>query len=136
MGLEYALTNGVSFNLSYSFNPYKDGKQVDGSLLEENTEYHFLNLKMRYSFQELLSLHPILDPYAFIGIGNVNLYNDDRFIFNLGLGLRLWLPITYGRRLYPRKFAIELGSSGILNYETPEHGRQIQHQLGLIYSFN
>lgn len=136
LGMEYALSKGVSFSLSYSFNAYEEGKQVDGSLLEEDSEFHFINLKMGYRFQEVLNLNPAIDPFAFIGIGNINLYDEDRFVFNLGLGLRYWIPITIARRLYSRKLAIEVSSSGILNYEIPDYGRQIQHQLGIIYSIN
>ena len=90
-----------------------------------------LDVTVQYMYDHWFTNTPRIDPfeaYVVSGLGFTNVFGDDVFMFDFGLGFNLWLVQDVGIRLQSMgKFAFNDNSKYLNNY--------IQHSVQLIYRF-
>jgi len=146
LSAEYTVKNNWSINGSLSFNKYKAGKLVDGSLLlnESDANYIAFDVSTKYYVSEALNISNI-EPYALAGMGytnigsyQVSLANSTaikeipqvgRLTLNTGVGTNYWFSNSWGLNLNL------MGKFGIKSGENKEYiSNQLQFSFGFIYS--
>ncbi|MGB5553899.1 MAG: OmpA family protein [Flavobacteriaceae bacterium] len=118
--------SGIGLEAIGSFNKYKKGKIIDGSIQPDDVNYLALDTRISYDLNALIGQTAWFDPYLGVGLGYADANNKPRGTYNAVVGFRTWINDRWGLDFNSSgKWAI--GDNGATNH--------IQHAAGVVYQF-
>jgi len=118
--------NGVGLEAIGSYNKYKEGKIVDGTVNPQDIDYWGLDFRISYDLNMILGETGFFDPYIGIGAGYTDANNQGRGTYNAIIGFRTWFSDHWG---------LDFNSTGKWAMDTENATNHIQHALGVAYRF-
>ena len=125
ISLGKSFKNGLLIKTVASYNKYKIGKLVDGSINLQERDYLAIDVMLSYDLNALIGETGWLDPFVQIGGGYSNIGSLGRTTGNMGFGFNTWLNDNWGLNFNT------MGKWGIGEGKT----RQLQHSAGVVYRF-
>jgi len=117
--------NGIGIEAIGSFNKYKVGKIVDGSINTSPRDYYAIDGKISYDLNKLIGETSWFDPYVHVGAGYTSIGSVGRATANTGFGFNTWFGEKWGLNFNTMgKWGIKEGST-----------KQLQHSAGVVYRF-
>ncbi len=117
--------NGLGIEAIGSFNKYKVGKIVDGSINTSPRDYYAIDGKISYDLNKLIGETSWFDPYVHVGAGYTSIGSVGRTTANTGFGFNTWFGDKWGLNFNTMgKWGIKEGST-----------KQLQHSAGVVYRF-
>lgn len=136
LSVEYYLHSHFSFYATTSFNKFKSGKSIDGTVVGQDNQPNFFafDIGSKYSFRKFIKSE-VFDFYVGAGLGYTTIgdYTDEvtgqpldpksRYTINPTGGLNIWLTKNIG-----------INMSGVAKFTyTPDTSHYLQYHLGLVY---
>lgn len=118
--------NGIGLEAIGSYNQYKEGKTVDGEIMQEDVDYFGLDFRVSYDLNMILGDTGFFDPYIGIGAGYTDANNYGGGTYNAIIGFRTWLSDHWG---------LDFNSTGKWAMDATEATNHIQHAVGVAYRF-
>ncbi|MDO6491460.1 MULTISPECIES: OmpA family protein [unclassified Cellulophaga] len=119
--------SGIGVEAIGSYNKYKVGKTVDGSVNLEETDYYAVDTRVSYDLNKIIGETAWFDPYLGVGLGYTDANNKGRGTYNGVLGFRTWITERIGLDFNSSgKWAMNKGD-GVTNH--------LQHAVGVVYQF-
>ena len=119
--------NGLGLEAIGTFNKYKEGKIIDGTVNVTETNYYGLDARITYDLNKIIGQTGWFDPYVGIGAGYTDANNVGRGTYNAIVGFRTWFSDNWGLDFNSSgKWAMSQ-SNGATNH--------IQHAAGIVYQF-
>lgn len=117
--------NGIGIEAIGTYNTYKEGKIIDGTVNAEETNYFGLDTRLSYDLNKIIGETAWFDPYIGVGLGYTDANNQGRGTYNAVIGSRFW---------FSDKFGLDFSSSGkwSIGDNATNH---IQHAAGVVYRF-
>ncbi|GLU44884.1 OmpA family protein [Allomuricauda sp. NBRC 101325] len=119
--------NGVGLEAIGSYNQYKEGKTVDGAVMQEDVDYLGLDFRVSYDLNKILGETGFFDPYVGIGAGYTDANNHAGGTYNALIGFRTWFSDHWG---------LDFSSTGKWAMNTEKATNHIQHAVGVAYRFD
>ena len=118
--------NGLGLEAIGSYNRYKNGKTVDGVILQEDIDYYAVDFIISYDLNQILGDTGWFDPYIGLGAGYTDANNQGRGTYNTSIGFRTWISDRLG---------LDFSSTGKWAMNTENASNHIQHAAGVAYRF-
>ncbi|MEP0213486.1 MAG: OmpA family protein [Cellulophaga sp.] len=119
--------SGIGVEAIGSYNKYKVGKTVDGSVNLEETDYYAVDTRVSYDLNKIIGETAWFDPYLGVGLGYTDANNKGRGTYNGVVGFRTWITERIGLDFNSSgKWAMNKGD-GVTNH--------LQHAVGVVYQF-
>ncbi|OBQ55580.1 hypothetical protein JJL45_07075 [Tamlana sp. s12] len=136
LSVEYYWHSNISFFSTTSFNQFKSGKSIDGTVVgpENQPNFFAVDIGSKYSFRKFIK-SKVFDFYAGASLGYTTIgdYTNDvtglpvdpknRFTINPTAGLNIWMT---------KNIALNMSGSAKFTY-TPDTSHYLQYNLGLVY---
>ena len=119
------LGNGIGIEAIGTYNRYKAGKLVDGSINPALREYFAIDGKISYDLNKLVGETGWFDPYLHTGAGYSSIGNLGRATANAGFGFNTWFNEKWGLNFNT------MGKWGIKEGAT----KQLQHSAAVVHRF-
>ena len=118
--------NGLGVEAIGTYNKYKVGKLIDGSINSTEMDYFGLDARLSYDLNKLIGETSWFDPYVGVGIGYSEASNEGRGTYNAVVGFRTWISDRFG---------LDFSSSGkwTMDNSLTNH---LQHSASLMYRFD
>ncbi|MCM4150967.1 hypothetical protein DHD05_05125 [Arenibacter sp. N53] len=118
--------NGLGVEAIGTYNKYKVGKLIDGSINATESDYFGMDVRLSYDLNKIIGETGWFDPYLGVGVGYTDTSNEGRGTYNGVVGFRIWLSDRFG---------LDLSSSGkwTMDKSLTNH---LQHSAGVLYRFN
>ncbi len=117
--------SGIGLEAIGTYNKYKVGKIIDGSINTAPREYYAIDGKISYDVNKLVGETAWFDPYVHVGAGYSSIGGVGRSTFNAGFGFNTWFNDKWGLNFNT------MGKWGIPKGAT----KQLQHAAGVVYRF-
>ncbi|WP_422080664.1 OmpA family protein [Ulvibacterium sp.] len=118
--------SGIGIEAIATYNNYKEGNIIDGSVNPEDISYFGLDTRLSYDLNKIIGQTGFFDPYVGAGLGYTDANNVGRGTYNAIIGFRTW---------FSDRWALDLNSSGKWSFGN-EASNHIQHAAGVIYQFD
>jgi len=119
--------SGIGLEAIGSYNKYKVGKIIDGSINQVETNYFAVDSRITYDLNKLIGQTAWFDPYVGVGLGYTDANDKGRGTYNAVVGFRTWINDNWGLDFSSSgKWAMKTGD-GVTNH--------IQHAAGVVYQF-
>lgn len=119
--------SGVGLEAIGSYNTYKEGKIIDGTINTIKSNYYALDARVSYDLNKIIGQTGWFDPYVGIGAGYTDANNVGRGTYNAVVGFRTWFSDRWGLDFNSSgKWAMSQ-SNGATNH--------LQHAVGVVYQF-
>lgn len=119
--------SGIGLEAIGSYNKYKVGKTVDGSVNLEEIDYYAVDTRVSYDLNKIIGQTAWFDPYVGVGLGYTDANNNGRGTYNGVVGFRTWITDRIGLDFNSSgKWAMDKGD-GVTNH--------LQHAVGVVYQF-
>ena len=119
--------SGIGLEAIGSLNKYKEGKLIDGSINQIESNYLSIDSRISYDLNKLIGQTAWFDPYVGVGLGYTDANNEGRGTYNAVVGFRTWINDNWGLDFSSSgKWAMKTGD-GVTNH--------IQHAAGVVYQF-
>ena len=117
--------NGLGIEAIGTYNKYKVGKIIDGSINTAPRDYYAIDGKISYDLNKLIGETSWFDPYIHVGAGYSSIGKLGRSTANAGFGFNTWFSDKWGANFNTMgKWGIKEGST-----------KQLQHSAGVVYRF-
>lgn len=118
--------SGVGIEAIGTYNKYKVGKLIDGTINTVEKDYLGLDARLSYDLNKIIGETGWFDPYVGIGVGYTDANNEPRGTYNAVVGFRTWFSDHWG---------LDFNSSGkwAMGTDATNH---IQHAAGVLYQFD
>ena len=117
--------SGLGVEAIGTYNKYKTGKIVDGTINTSPRDYYAIDGKISYDLNKLIGETGWFDPYLHLGAGYSSIGNLGRYTANAGFGFNTWFSDHWGLNFNTMgKWGIKKGST-----------RQIQHSVAVVHRF-
>ena len=118
--------SGLGIEAVGSYNKYKVGKLIDGSINSVETDYFGIDARLSYDLNKIIGETGFFDPYIGAGLGYTDANNQGRGTYNAVIGFRTWFSDHFG---------LDFSSSGkwAMGNDASNH---LQHAVGAVYRFN
>lgn len=118
--------SGLGIEAIGTYNKYKAGKLIDGSINTEDIDYFGIDARLSYDLNKLIGETGFFDPYIGAGLGYTDANNQGRGTYNAVIGFRTWFSDHFG---------LDFSSSGkwAMGNDASNH---LQHAVGAVYRFN
>tara|TARA_R110002049_G_scaffold274180_1_gene452116 strand:+ start:327 stop:1493 length:1167 start_codon:yes stop_codon:yes gene_type:complete len=118
--------NGLGVEAIGTYNKYKVGKLIDGSINSTESDYFGMDVRLSYDLNKIIGETGWFDPYLGVGLGYTDTSNEGRGTYNAVVGFRTWLTDRIG---------FDFSSSGkwTMDKSLTNH---LQHSAGVLYQFN
>jgi outer membrane protein OmpA-like peptidoglycan-associated protein/opacity protein-like surface antigen len=118
--------NGLGVEAIGTYNKYKVGKLIDGSINSTEMDYFGFDARLSYDLNKVIGETSWFDPYVGIGIGYSEASNEGRGTYNAVVGFRTW---------FSDRFGLDFSSSGkwTMDNSLTNH---LQHAASLMYRFD
>ena len=118
--------SGVGLELIGTYNIYKEGNIIDGSVNPEDKDYYAIDSRLSYDLNKLVGQTGFFDPYVGVGLGYSNA-NDVGFgTYNAILGFRTW---------FNDRWALDFNATPKWSFGD-EGSNHLQYGASVIYQFN
>ncbi len=118
--------SGIGLSAVGSYNKYKVGKQIDGRVNQQETDYLALDTGVSYNLNKIVGETAWFDPYLGLGFGFTRANTISRVTFNTTVGFRIWFSDRWGADLNTMaKWTI--GETDATNH--------VQYGAGAVYRF-
>lgn len=118
--------NGLGVEIIATYNRYKAGNTIDGSINPENKNYYGFDSRLSYDLNKIVGETGWFDPYVGVGLGYTDANDTPRATHNAVIGFRTWISERWG---------LDFSSSGKWSFGT-EATNHIQHAAGVVYRFD
>ncbi len=119
--------NGLGIEAIGTYNKYKTGKIIDGSVNTSDVDYLGLDARITYDLNKIIGETAWFDPYVGIGAGYTDANNVGRGTYNAIVGFRTWISDRWG---------LDFNSSGKWSMSKDNGStNHIQHAAGVVYQF-
>jgi outer membrane protein OmpA-like peptidoglycan-associated protein len=118
--------NGLGVEAIGTYNQYKQGKNVDGTINPETKDYMGLDTRLSYDLNKLVGQTGWFDPYVGVGLGYTDANDVGRGTYNAVIGFRTWFTDRIG---------LDFSSSGKWGMGSTATNH-LQHAAGLVYQFD
>ncbi|QCW99652.1 OmpA family protein [Aggregatimonas sangjinii] len=119
--------SGVGVEAIGTYNRYKVGKTIDGSVQTEKTDYYAFDTRVSYDLDRLVGKSGWFDPYIGVGLGYTRANNASRGTYNGVVGVRTWLSDHWG---------LDVNASGKWSMGDKVISNHLQYGLGVLYQFD
>lgn len=119
--------SGVGVEAIGTYNRYKVGKTIDGSVQTEKTDYYAFDTRVSYDLDRLVGASGWFDPYIGVGLGYTNANRVSRGTYNGVVGVRTWLSDHWG---------LDVNASGKWSMGDKVISNHLQYGLGVLYQFD
>ncbi len=118
--------NGLGIEAIGTYNKYKVGKLIDGTINSVETDYFGVDARLSYDLNKLIGETAWFDPYIGIGLGYTDASNEGRGTYNGVVGFRTW---------FSNRLGLDFSSSGkwTMDNSLTNH---LQHSAGVVYRFD
>lgn len=118
--------SGLGIEAVGSYNKYKVGKLIDGSINSVETDYFGIDARLSYDLNKIIGETGFFDPYIGVGLGYTDANGQGRGTYNGVIGFRTWFSDHWG---------LDFNSSGkwAMGNDGTNH---LQHAVGALYRFN
>lgn len=118
--------SGLGIEAVGSYNKYKVGKLIDGSINSVETDYFGIDARLSYDLNKIIGETGFFDPYIGVGLGYTDANGQGRGTYNGVIGFRTWFSDHWG---------LDFSSSGkwAMDNDASNH---LQHAVGAVYRFN
>ncbi|MEZ4970993.1 MAG: OmpA family protein [Flavobacteriaceae bacterium] len=117
--------NGLGIEAIGTYNKYKVGKLIDGTINSVETDYLGIDARLSYDLNKLIGETAWFDPYIGIGLGYTDASNESRGTYNGVVGFRTWFSNALG---------LDFSSSGKWSMDN-SLTNHLQHSAGVVYRF-
>ncbi|MGB5819485.1 MAG: OmpA family protein [Saonia sp.] len=117
--------NGLGIEAIASYNRYKQGNIIDGSVNPEDKDYYGFDTRLSYDLNKIIGQTAWFDPYIGAGLGYTDANDVGRGTYNAVIGFRAWFSDRWG---------LDINSSGKWSFGN-EATNHIQHAAGVVYQF-
>lgn len=117
--------NGLGIEAIGTYNKYKVGKLIDGTINSVETDYLGIDARLSYDLNKLIGETAWFDPYIGIGLGYTDASNEGRGTYNGVVGFRTWFSNALG---------LDFSSSGKWSMDN-SLTNHLQHSAGVVYRF-
>lgn len=119
--------NGLGIEAIGTYNKYKEGKIIDGTVNATDINYYGLDARITYDLNKIIGQTGWFDPYVGIGAGYTDANNVGRGTYNAVVGFRTWFSDRWG---------LDFNSSGKWAMSQDNGAtNHIQHAAGIVYQF-
>lgn len=119
--------SGLGLEAIGTYNRYKEGKIIDGTVNQEDVDYFALDFRASYDLNKILGETGWFDPYVGVGAGYTDANNQGRGTYNATFGFRTW---------FSERFGLDFNTSGKWAMSTENATNHIQHAAGVVYQFD
>jgi outer membrane protein OmpA-like peptidoglycan-associated protein len=117
--------NGIGLEAIGTYNSYKEGKKVDGTINTARRTYYAIDGKISYDLNRFIGETAWFDPYLHVGGGYSSIGSLGRATANVGFGFNTWFNDRWGLNFNTMgKWGLKEGST-----------KQLQHSAGVAYRF-
>lgn len=118
--------SGLGIEAIGTYNKYKTGKLIDGSINNEDIDYFGIDARLSYDLNKIIGETGFFDPYIGVGLGYTDANNQGRGTYNGVIGFRTW---------FSDRFGLDFSSSGkwAMDSDATNH---LQHAVGAVYRFD
>jgi outer membrane protein OmpA-like peptidoglycan-associated protein len=116
--------SGIGLEVIGTYNKFKEGKVIDGSVISEESDYWAIDTRVSYDLNRLVGETGIFDPYIGGGLGYTQT-DERRRTLNGVVGFRLWFSDNWGA---------DINTTGKWGLDS-ESTNHIQHAAGVVYRF-
>lgn len=118
--------NGLGIEAIGTYNKYKVGKLIDGSISSKESDYLGIDARLSYDLNKLIGETGFFDPYIGVGLGYTDANDQGRGTYNGVIGFRTWFSDHIG---------LDFSSSGkwAMDNDATNH---LQHAVGALYRFD
>ena len=118
-------SNNFSFDLMGAYAVYQEGKIIDGSAYDRNTNYWSFDINANYHFHNILGWSRVFDPFLGLGIGYTRANKIDQATINTRAGAYIWIF---------DRMAIQLSTIGKMSLAS-QGTNHLVHSAGLVFRF-
>ncbi len=118
--------NGLGLEAIGTYNQYMEGKNVDGAIIAEDTDYYAIDFRASYDLNKILGRTGWFDPYVGVGAGYTDANNQGRGTYNATVGFRTWFSDRVG---------LDFNSTGKWAMNNENATNHLQHAVGVVYQF-
>ena len=118
--------SGLGLELIGTYNLYKEGKTIDGTIITEDIDYLSADLRVSYDLNNILGETSFFDPYIGVGVGYTDANNQGRGTYNAVVGFRTWFSDQWG---------LDFNSSGKWTMDATNSTNHLQYAAGVVYRF-
>src|SRR5690606_15344257 len=88
--------SGLGIEAIGSYNKYKVGKLIDGSINSEEIDYLGIDARLSYDLNKIIGETGFFDPYIGVGLGYTDANGQGRGTYNGVIGFRTWFSDHWG----------------------------------------
>lgn len=118
--------SGLGIEAIGSYNKYKVGKLIDGSINAAEIDFWGIDARLSYDLNKLFGETGFFDPYVGVGLGYTDANNQSRGTYNGVIGFRTWFSDRWG---------LDFSSSGKWSMNS-DASNYLQHAVGAVYRFD
>ena len=118
--------SGIGLEAMATYNNYKEGNLIDGSINPENKLYFGFDTRFSYDLNKIVGQTGWFDPYLGVGAGYTYANDVSRATYNAVVGFRTWFSDRWG---------LDFSSSGKWSFGN-EASNHVQLAVGGVYQFD
>lgn len=118
--------SGLGIEAIGTYNKYKVGKLIDGSINGKEIDYFGIDARLSYDLNKLIGQTGFFDPYIGAGLGYTDANEQGRGTYNGVIGFRTWFSDRLG---------LDFSTSGKWSMDNTA-SNHLQHAAGVVYRFD
>lgn len=118
--------SGLGIEAIGTYNKYKVGKLIDGSINGKEIDYFGIDARLSYDLNKLIGETGFFDPYIGAGLGYTDANEQGRGTYNGVIGFRTWFSDRLG---------LDFSTSGKWSMDNTA-SNHLQHAAGVVYRFD